>query len=295
MNRIEVDGTPEEQARLGQYLARRGFGELSRVAQWGRVRPAIIPWRELSRNRPDQVQNCADGLNTWAGVCDRAIVTTGPHQFSIYGELHVRVDGLPIIPGLKTNEDLRRGFDDVDGWKRIGLRIASMARNPGSAIVVLENESAVRAYALGQQRISMSKLAEGLSHLPRGLEIWWYPSITGSSNAQLGRMERVCRVVTDTLKVTFVDLSRSGPAAVRNTWSKRQRKLLLDVVNSATGAASVDMLYFYGPGSKWWMYEQIHKALAVLGDGVGAAIIYPGAKGWNAAATAISELLKARP
>ena len=42
MNRTEVDGTPEEQARLGQYLALRGFGELSsahginwRKKSWG--------------------------------------------------------------------------------------------------------------------------------------------------------------------------------------------------------------------------------------------------------------------
>ncbi|MCH8851536.1 MAG: hypothetical protein IID41_02675 [Planctomycetes bacterium] len=294
MQRMEVDVTPEEQARLGQYLASRGFGELSRVAQWGRVRSAIIPWIELSRNRPDQVQNCADGLNTWAGVCDRAIVTTGPLQLGIYEELRARVHGVTIIPGLKTNDDLRGGFDNVAGWKRISVRLDDMAERTGSKIVVLENESASRAYALGQQQISFAALRRALSQLPRGLEIWWYPAVTGSSNAQLGRMQRVCRVVADTLKVTFVDLSRSGPAAVRNTWSKRQRERLLDVVNTATGAATVDMLYFYGPGSKWWMYEQIHKALAVLGDGVGEAIIYPGAEGWKDAATAISKALVAR-
>ena len=110
MNRIEVHGTPDELAPFGQYLASRGFGELSGVAQWGRVRPRIIPWRELSRNRPDQVQNCADGLNTWAGVCDRAIVTTGPLQLGAYEELRARAHGVTIIPGLKTNDDLRRGL-----------------------------------------------------------------------------------------------------------------------------------------------------------------------------------------
>ncbi len=305
MLKLEIIAERHDHVTLRRLLRRAGFAnrfsfeyrhrshEEQLLEIWSRARPAIIPWMELNQNVPDKVQDVADGLNLWGRVCDRAIITTVPGQLSIYDELRDRVRDVAIIPGLKTNDDLKR-FDDVMGWKRIGEQLADVAERTGSDTVVLENESAIKAYANGKQRISSPRLRRALGQLPSDLTILWYPSITGSSHGQLKRMQHVCDVVAEVhADMVFVDLSRSGPAAVRHLWSKRQREKLDAVVKSAPAARCIDMLYFYGPGSRWWMYEQIDEALAVLGKDADQAIIYPGGERWVPAAEKIGEKLRA--
>ena len=269
-----------------QALARRGFGMTARVEEWEHVRPRLIPWIEV--NKREAVDAAVAGLLEWSHIADTAIVTTVPGELDIYDEISGRVPELQIIPGLKTNDLLRKGFDNMEGWERIGHKLEDMAQRCGSDTVVLENESAVRKYGLGNETLDWDTFRKAMEELPRDREIIWYPAITGADDESQNRMQKLCcAVVKHHPRVTLVDRGFSNPAAVRWNWSKEARLRL-----ALIGAPTIPMLYFYGPDEDYWQDEQIHKALEHVKKAA-EVIIYPGAARFEDAAKGIRKALEA--
>ena len=244
----------------------------------------IIPWIEVNSPDPSGIDHAVEGLLVWKRVTDTAIVSTIPGLAGIYREFRRRVPQMRIIPGIKTNDALPQ-LDSVDGWRTVGQQIRAVCDASGQTIVVLENESASKRYVHGEYEIDLDRLRRGLQQLPDGVEIIWYPSVTGASVAQQQRGEDLCRVVADVLDVRFIDLSLNCPAAVRYKWSKLGRARLEKLARKPT----IPMLYCYGPGSRWWMDEQIPDALTHVKGGW--VILYPGGKRWPEAARSITRIL----
>ena len=283
METTEITGTPTEQASFRRHLTRQGFGKVSAVERWERRRSALISWIEV--NQPDAVDDAVAGLLEWSHIADRAIVTTVPGEWKICDRIRKAVPHLQIIPGLKTNDPLDR-FDDVDGWKDIGAELSDMAKRCGSNTVVLENETAVGKYGLGEEVLDWGKFREAMEYLPKNLRIIWYPGITGNNYEKQDRMEKLCRIVAKVHgNVTIVDLGYSRPAAVNWHWSKEARKRL-----DSIGAPTIPMLYVQG-SKKYWQYHEIHKALGHVANAP-SVIIFPGAHDFRDAAIEIRKALE---
>ncbi len=252
-------------------------------------RPKIIPWIEVNAGTTRAIDSAAAGLRRWMDVTDTAIVSTVRGGARIYPMLRDRVPGMRIIPGLKTNDLLKR-FDSKKGWTAVVREIQAIRAAGGEDTVLLENESAIRAYLDGAYEIDAGLLKESLELIPKDLRIIWYPGVVGESEATQDRAELLCRAAQATLDVRFTDLSFSSPAAVRYRWSRLGRQRLERLAK----APLIPLLYFYGPGSKWWQDEQFHEALDHCGDNW--VIIYPGAKRWRQAARILSkELVRSTP
>lgn len=246
--------------------------------------PKIIPWLELNDNRAASGRLAVDGLKEWSKITDTAIISTIPGLAVLYEFLCEEVPNMRIIPGVKTNDVLPDRFDDVAGWAKIAKELAHMAELTGSKTLVLENESALAKYRLGQQSIDWAMFRTCLAQLPRDLTIWWYPAVVGENDLEQERMELVCTsVATNCDNVVFVDQSRGG-WRVDYHWSMEARKRLEAVVaNSTNGASILRIQYFYGPKKpQYWQDEQVHEALRVAGSD--PVIIYPGAVRWVEAA-----------
>ena len=245
----------------------------------------IIPWVESTNSRKSiKVDDLVDGLVVWSKITDTAIVSTSPGGESLYPVLLARVPGITIIPGVKTHELLPR-FDSVTGWKAVARQVTAVLKAAGGKRVLLENETACKKYFNGEQEIDLDRLREGLRQLPAGIEVIWYPSITGAGERQRQRCERVCRIAAEVLDVLFVNLSMNSPKALRHKASHRGKQRLDKIAKKPT----IPMMYCYGPGSRWWMDEDIPGALKhVMG---GRVILYPGGKRWPQAARSITKLL----
>jgi len=254
----------------------------------------LIPWVELNKATPANVDSVVAGLVQWRVVTDRAFVSVVPGNASVYHELKKRVPDMRILPGLKTN-DLLSQFDDVDGWGRIGKEMTAILSGSGEDHIVLENESAIRAYLEGKQPIHLPELRKGLQSLPPNVHVIWYPSIVGESEEMQARAAAVCRIAVEVLSVRFVDLSASGPKTLQSKWARLAKQQLSLISDRPV----VPMLYFYGPGSRWWQDDQIGGALAaattdfrdsVKQDALAEhwIILYPGAKRWHEAAASIA-------
>jgi hypothetical protein len=279
-------------------LAIRGFGEKCSMSMdtgdiaeslhvWGRTLPRLIPWIEVNNDRTGVVDSAVAGLKEWAALTDQAIVTTVPGKLSIYDELRMRLLALQIIPGLKTNDALTR-FDDVDGWKRVSIQLSGIAQYVGSDTVVLENESAVGKFGLGDEILDWDLFRKAMEYLPKGLRIIWYPGITGNADEKQDLMTNLCMAVVEVHgNVTLVDRSYGRPAAVKWHWSKEARKRL-----DSIGAPTIPMQYFYGPDKSYWQDNQIRKALGYVADAP-EVIIYPGAERFKEAAIGIGKALEA--
>lgn len=302
MNRFEIIDNEAGHERLRKLLESAGLnrewhcslkvGEREEGLEiWARkALPKIIPWVEENHDDPESLEQVVIGLRVWHNVTDRAIVTTAP-GVRIYDELCARVPGMQIIPGLKTNELLPHRFDYVEGWASIAAELAVMAEATGSKIVVLENESAVEKYRLGHQNVNWAQFRKCLAQLPRDLTIWLYPPMGGENDDEQDRMGSLSGEVADQcINVALLDYqSCGGPRGLTYSWSIKGRKKLDEIVRRVPGASILRMLYFYGPGSKYWMDGQILEALGAVGDD--EVIIYPGAKRWVEAAKEFAKVL----
>ena len=292
MDRFQILAEERDNRRIRKMLASEGFGELcSMLMNWGaneetlrvwaRTRPRLIPWIEV--NQPEAVDDAVAGLREWSKLTDTAIVTTVPGMPEIYDR--IRVPGVQIIPGVKTNDALD-GFDDVVGWKLVSEDLSDMAQRCGSKRVVLECESAVGAYGLGKEALDWHKFRTGIRLLPKELEIIWYPGITGNNPDKQTRMMNLCKaVVEEHANTILVDRTYGRPAAVKWHWSKEARKWLVVI-----GAPTIPMQYVQG-SDDYWRYDQIREA---LGHVINApeVIIYPGAKDFEPAAIGIGKALE---
>lgn len=248
-------------------------------------RSRIVPWVESTNSRRSiKIDDLVEGLLIWSEITDTAIVSTSPGGESLYPVLRKRVPGMIIIPGVKTKDLLPR-FDSVAGWRAVARQVRVVCDASGQTRVLLENESASKKSMHGKYEIDLARFRKGLQQLPKGIEIIWYPSITGASEAQQQRCERLCRVAAEVLDVSFTDLSLNCPAALRHRLSKVGTQRLDKIAKKPT----IPILYCYGPGSRWWMDEEIPGALTHVKGGW--VILYPGGKRWPQAARSITRIL----
>lgn len=251
------------------------------------VRPQIVPWVESTQSRKSiKIDELVGGLRTWSKITDTAIVSTSPGGESLYAVLLERVAGITIIPGVKTKDLLPR-FDSVEGWRAVARHVALVSKLAGDKRVALENETAFKPYINGEYEIDLGRFRRALGQLPADVEIIWYPSMVGGTTQTQRRAEVVCEVVADVLqeRVTFTDLSINGPKAVQNGWAKKGRRTLDRIADKPL----IPILYCYGPGSRWWMDEELPGALKHVQGG--RVILYPGGKRWPQAARSITRLL----
>jgi len=251
--------------------------------------PKIVPWIEVNVVTTRAIDNAAAGLRRWKDVTDTAIVSTAPGGARIYPMLRDRVPSMRIIPGLKTNDLLKR-FDSPVAWASVVRELRAIRAASGETTILLEHESAIRGYLDGAYEIDEGQLQESLRQVPKDWEIIWYPGLVGESDAAQDRAALLCRAAQAVLTVRFTDLSRSSPAAVGYRWSRMGKQRLARLAKEPT----IPLLYFYGPGSKWWQDDQLREALALCSDGW--VILYPGAKRWQRASQVLSkELLRSTP
>lgn len=306
MNRFEIIGNEADRGRARKLLRAGGFdqewyfsyraGEREDELEiWApKPRPQIVPWLELNENRAASAREAVDGLREWSKITNTATITTVPGLALLYDLLREEVPGMRIIPGLKTNDALTN-FDTVAGWERIAAELRDMAERTGSKVVVLENESAVEAYRLGQEDVRSDHFRLGLQQLPANLTIWWYPAMTGATVGEQERMEWICRLLASVSpNVIFLDhQSCGGPRGLTYSWSIKGREKLDDIVRAVPGTSIIPMLYFYGPGSRYWQDDQVEEALvAAASDRV---IIYPGAVRFKKVAEEFVKALGAVP
>jgi|GEM_PF-3896800 len=127
---------------------------------------------------------CLLGIESWAQVTDTIIVTTMPGQSKhLYPELMRRIPpGVRIIGGLKTTrlpggspgDERPYDFADPTEWAVIADEAKEIATQTGFNSVLLENETALRPYTLGDKRIDFDRLATSLSILrASGVTYWW--------------------------------------------------------------------------------------------------------------------------
>ena len=294
MDRFQILAEERDKRWIRRMLTSGGFGEkCSMCMNWGdseeslhvweRKLPWFLAWIEV--NQLDAVDDAVAGLREWSTLTDTAIVTTVPGKLDILDDICKRVPELQIRPGLKTNDALKR-FDDVDGWKNVGVMLSYMAERCGSDTVVVENESAVRKYGAGEETLDMNLFRKAMQHLPKALKIIWYPGITGNDADKQTRMMDLCNAVVEVHgNVTLVDRSYGRPTAVGWHWSKEARKWLVVI-----GAPTIPMQYVQG-SDDYWRYDQIREA---LGHVINApeVIIYPGAKDFEPAAIGIGKALE---
>ena len=284
MSTLEIHGTSNELMREVRRLARRGWGIVSTTARMERVRPELLSWIEVNTD-VGVIGDAVAGLHEWSQLAHHAIVTTVPGMSRIYPMLDNRIPGLHIFPGLKTNAALKR-LDDVDGWQRVGAELSDMAKRCGSNTVVLENESAVRKFGLGEEVLDWDKFRKAMEYLPKDLKIIWYPGITGNTYEKQDRMAELCRVVVEVHgNVTLADRTYGRPAAVKWHWSKEARIRLESI-----GAPTIPMLYVQG-SKDYWQYYEIRTALGHVADAP-SVIIFPGAHDFRDAAIGIGKALE---
>ena len=299
MDRFQILAEERGKRWIRRMLTGGGFGEkCSMCMNWGdseeslhvweRKLPWLIPWIEV--NQPEAVDDAVAGLREWSTLTDTAIVTTVPGLSKIYDR--IRVPGLQIIPGVKTNDALD-GFDDVVGWKLVSEELSDMAQRCGSDIVVLENETAVAKYERGDEPLNWNPFRQALEQLPKELVYWLWPAMTGENEEAQSRMERLCRTFAEERNVVFLDQSYSRPQAVKYSWSVRARDTLAVIVADALNdpPGIVPKLDFYGPGTDYWQDGQIHEPLAHVIDAP-EVIIYPGAERFKEAAIGIRKALE---
>ncbi len=251
--------------------------------------PKLIPWMELASGR-EAFDQTAQGLLVWRLITDTAIVSIGPEEIRPLARLRERYPDLHIIPGLKTSGILGQhgGFDALEGWTRIARLVQSLAEVTGEQTVILEHESAIKAYIDGQYAMDWDRLRAGLRLLPRACQIWWYPS-AGGAGETLERYIRLCEaVVAELPEVRFIDHASlhapqfAGQPGTVNVASR---------LAAAARRPPVRMIYCCGP--KYWPYDRVPEALRQVQES--EAVLYPGAARWVEAAQALARLLPARP
>lgn len=249
------------------------------------VRAHILPWIEVNDTREKSLENAVRGLKIWASVTDTAIVSTAPGHADLYRQLHERIPGLRIIPGLKTHTLLDR-FDSIEGWRQVAREVTRICEASGEEELLLENETAIKSYRRGEYDIDPQRFRRAVEQIPEDVKLIWYPSIHGGQERVRQRFEVVCRIIAETHDVRFTDRSMHGPKAEKSE-SLKIAQISLERISSR---ATIPILYSYG-GDRWWRIDEIPRILRSLD--ARDVIVYPGAKAWTTAARSItSELLK---
>ena len=252
--------------------------------------PEIVPWIEVNRGTPDELQNAVAGLSIWRSVTRTAIVSTAPGGEHIYAHLRAALPDVAIIPGIKTYPRLKDGqFDSPAGWQQVARDVEQLALLADASHVVLEHETALRPYWRGQAQLDADRLRESVRQLPAGIHIIWYPGMVGESERNQEIAAQILIAANALGRVRFLDHSLASPKSPSSRWGQLA-KARLDQIASLP---SIPLVYFDG-GQTYWPFQQ---APAVVSRVQSAeVIVYPGAQRWVEAATVMSSALRrARP
>lgn len=252
--------------------------------------PAImIPWLEVNRDTPSEIDNCVQGLRIWQLVTQRAVVSTAPGGHTIYPKLRAAVPGVSIIPGMKTYARLRDGkFDDAAAWALVAQDMQAVAAAAKSKRVLLEHESALKGYWNSTYTLDVGKLTTALAQMG-DLEVIWYPGLVGESEKVQAISAAICRAA-DGSGAQIVDHYAASPQALTYGWSKLAKERLNEIVTQLT----MPLAYVGKQGARmYWRYTDAQKLATMFADGHDEWLIYPGARQWVGASIAVSLALAA--
>lgn len=126
-----------------------------------------------------------EGLSEWSAVTREAVITTVLENVPyLYPDLIEQAPaGMRIVGGFKTTvlpgtapyQPSTYDFSDAAAWQQIADGVAQTALLTGTNIVLLENETSLRPFYLGQESIDFAELEQSLAPLREtGVEIWWW-------------------------------------------------------------------------------------------------------------------------
>jgi len=255
------------------------------------------------------------GIREW-GNCDvvtAIIVTVLPGKEELFSNLRIicAAVGLKLIPSVKVSPCLPiaatvdgkdyNKFDYVEGWTNVADSIARACHYARTSIVLLEAESAMKGYVKGIKycEIDPARLARCFRQLPRGIRMFWYPTLTyidcPEHNRQLAAMRLL---LTEQRQITFVDTSIGMPCDYGNPRVKKNEELLRDLTAEfyVEWAQLYRMLWCYGDDTTYWPDKEIVPAIISAIESPDLAILYPGlglekGRPWPEAAASIGRLL----
>ncbi len=241
----------------------------------------IVPWVESNSMKSENIAWTISGLREWAKLSDTAIVSTQPGNEQLYEKLAGQVDGIKIIPGIKTRKWLR-AYDSIDGWKRIADSVRKVIEITGADTILLENETARADYMHGRQDISLIRFGFAIAQLPTGIKYILWPSVVGTAQKR-ERVIETCEIFNRLHDVTFIDRKINRPDHVEaeqiQESSRRLRELTTDITQ---------IVYFYGRPD-FWSGSDIRKVLR-LSQGK-TFIVYPGVANWVSVPRELKEVV----
>jgi hypothetical protein len=256
------------------------------------IRRELVPWLEVNTLEEDLLESAARSLRHWQRVTDTAIISTEVRKASVYYELGERVPGMIFIPGMKTSPVFGlHGFDDAALWAELATEVEAVCHATGQSRVVIENESALKAYYQGEEELDFDQVRQGLAQLPAGIQYLWYPSVAGSGEV-LARYVQLCAVVDEVVNARFIDhASLNMPDAVGGPMTAEAVAELEAVVTRST----IPLIYCT---EGKWPFERIPEALGHVSPKWGEdawGIIYPGLGRWETAAEVIATVMSEAP
>jgi hypothetical protein len=240
----------------------------------------LIPWLELNSRTPALVDRAVEGLQLWQQITKTALVSTTPGHADLYSLLLKEVPGMRIIPGLKTALILPV-LDDIDGWRKTAAEIEVIRKITHCNHFLLEMETAIHSYRLGEYEVDWTRFQECLAVLPRA-NYWWYPGILGRTATVQDRYHNLCMQVNN-ISPRFVDRSLSWPEYMLDPWMVKAGEDL-----NALTIRPIPIFYFLGPDSLSWKESALPIALRWAGKDT--VILYPGSKRWVECAQVMVEL-----
>lgn len=259
----------------------------------------IIPWVECNSSSKKALAHVLRGMAAWYPVTKTVIVSTVPGKEHIYRELskgvvpHIAVPKhTVVIPGVKTHPVLDR-FDSLKGWRKVANSVDAILKHcPDAKRVLLENETAMKPYIDGKQKIDLKRLRRGVSCLPSGIEYYVWPTYAGHSYDVQNRYFAVIEAIASNREWCFIGRRLASPAAPDDVWM-RYAALRLEVLTgySWTFNSSVPIIWCGGDKrhSKAWHYKQVPSVLDMVEGG--EAVLYPGSKNWVEAAKNLASIL----
>ncbi len=258
----------------------------------------ILPWMEVNRVGSPWLDVAVEGLKHWQEVAEYAVISSAFDGTPIYEELNARDDlEIKIIPGLKTSSIFAdKRFDTSKQWDIVAEEVKKFTEASQSDTILFEHEGAYKnhreTFGYGWS-VNHGKLYRSLKKLPQDINYIWYPDFIGmySSPEVFEWHARIAVTANLAIKnIDFTDLTWQAPLDfyLRSLPGSSSNNKLKWIKKTISGE-SIPMSYFYGPGSRWWMDEEI---VTILDDNPKKLIVYPGGVRWVDAAKIISGYIK---
>lgn len=258
-------------------------------------------WVEINRGSNAELNILKKGIPMWEPIVDYVIVSTTPGHANIYRDLKIDQKtnnwggNVPIIPGLKPadffdcprkNNHAVCELNDPLAWKQYGAELRKIISATQSNIVVLENETLLYAYVIGEVNISPNIIEAGLKTFPKNVTYYWYPPVSSfyvdCRIRQTNLMEIVANILTN---VRFVDLSHSRHSTVFRSFNGITRTINRTLSNKSL----VNMIYVY-PKQDFWRNDQVEQLLLEIFSNE-ELVFYPGQAGFIKQGEIFSRLL----